>query len=129
MIKDEYKCYTSVYYNNDYNITYYEPVQDIKMRNRLSCFFLNGIIFTYLWEQVNEDDQNFARVASLRFYQVGNSLVIHSIFYKHSFSQVFCLSAWINLYLHSYWLFVIQTFYWNIYIPYRKTQLIQVDEL
>lgn len=30
MIKDEYKCYKSVYYNNDYNITYYEPVQDRK---------------------------------------------------------------------------------------------------
>lgn len=42
MIKDEYRIYTSVYYNNDYNITYYEPVQDIKMKNRVIYFFLNG---------------------------------------------------------------------------------------
>ena len=61
MIKDEYKCYTSVYYNNDYNITYNEPVQDRKMRTRLSCFFLNGTIFISMRTGEDEDDQNLAR--------------------------------------------------------------------
>ena len=48
MIKDEYKSiiiYIYYRYTIIMIITYYEPVQDRKMRNRSSCFFLNGIMF------------------------------------------------------------------------------------